>query len=172
MTSRTCNAGLPRVSGRSYAIEAELTVPEGGAEGVILANADFIGGFGLWVDDQGMLYDTDSFLGVESYKQTATEKLPTGDVTVRMQFMVHENTPGTGGRSRCSRTTRRSARARSRGRCPSPSRAMPVWTWAATTAWSLTGRNEDKAPYAFTGTVRKVVFDLKPAVYEDEKETT
>ena len=28
---------------------------------------------------------------------------------------------------------------------------------------------EDKAPYAFTGTVRKVVFDLKPATHEEEK---
>jgi len=28
---------------------------------------------------------------------------------------------------------------------------------------------EDKAPYAFTGTVRKVVFDLSPAAPDDEK---
>jgi hypothetical protein len=27
---------------------------------------------------------------------------------------------------------------------------------------------EDRAPYAFTGTVKKVVFDLKPATHEDE----
>lgn len=35
---------VPRIFGRSYAIEAELEVPEAGAEGVIVANADFIGG--------------------------------------------------------------------------------------------------------------------------------
>ena len=28
---------------------------------------------------------------------------------------------------------------------------------------------EDKAPYAFTGTVQRVVFDLKPATQEREK---
>jgi arylsulfatase len=39
---------VPRIQGRSYAIEAELTVPDGGAEGVIVADADFIGGFALW----------------------------------------------------------------------------------------------------------------------------
>ena len=72
---------VPRVAGRSYAIEAELEVPEGGAEGVILANADFIGGFGLWVDEEGKLNHTYSFLGVESYRQTSTKPLPTGDVT-------------------------------------------------------------------------------------------
>lgn len=27
---------------------------------------------------------------------------------------------------------------------------------------------EDKAPYAFTGTVRRVVFDLKPVGLDDE----
>ena len=28
---------------------------------------------------------------------------------------------------------------------------------------------EDRAPYAFTGTVHKVVFDLKPGSHEDER---
>jgi arylsulfatase len=28
---------------------------------------------------------------------------------------------------------------------------------------------EDKAPYAFTGTLRKVVFDLKPTSTQDEQ---
>ena len=28
---------------------------------------------------------------------------------------------------------------------------------------------EDKAPYPFTGTVKRVTFDLKPATHEDEK---
>ena len=28
---------------------------------------------------------------------------------------------------------------------------------------------EDKAPYPFTGTVKKVVFDLKPATHDDEQ---
>jgi arylsulfatase A-like enzyme len=42
---------IPRVYARSYAIEAELDVPRQGAEGVIVANADFIGGFALWVDE-------------------------------------------------------------------------------------------------------------------------
>ncbi len=62
------------------------TMPDGGAEGVIVANADFIGGFALWVDEQRRLNHTYSFLGVETYKQTSTEKLPTGEVSVKMLF--------------------------------------------------------------------------------------
>jgi len=44
---------IPRIIGRSYAIEADVHVPEGGAEGVLVAFADFIGGFALWVDEKG-----------------------------------------------------------------------------------------------------------------------
>jgi hypothetical protein len=43
-------------------------VPDGGAEGVLVANADFIGG---WA--QGLLNHTYSYLGVDTYKQTSTK---------------------------------------------------------------------------------------------------
>ena len=84
---------VPRIFGRSYAVEADLQVPER-AEGVIVANADYIGGFGLWVDDAGLLHDTYSFLGVEVYRQVSSVPLPTGDVTVKMLFEADANRPG------------------------------------------------------------------------------
>src|SRR6266516_8085986 len=89
---------IPRIYGRSYAIEAELNVPDGGAEGVLVAFADFIGGFALWVDDKGLLNHTYQFLGVETYKQKSTEPIPTGDVTLKMLFEIDEPKPGSGGK--------------------------------------------------------------------------
>ena len=74
---------IPRIMGRSYAIDAELEIPEGGAEGVIVANADYLGGFALWVDGEGRLRHTYSFAGVETYRQKATQALPTGGVTAK-----------------------------------------------------------------------------------------
>ena len=64
---------------------------------MILANADFIGGFGLWVDEDGKLNHTYSFLGVESYRQTSTKPLPAGEVSVKMLFEADEPKPGSGG---------------------------------------------------------------------------
>ena len=89
---------IPRIYGRSYSIEADIHVPEGGAEGVLCAFADFIGGFSLWVDERGHLNHTYQFLGVETYKQTSTEPIPTGDVLVKMLFEIDEPKPGAGGR--------------------------------------------------------------------------
>ena len=88
---------IPRVYGHSYAIEAELSVPEQGAEGVIVAEADEMGGFSLWVDEQGRLHHSYSMMGVEQYKQVSTEPIPTGDVTVRMQFDADRQERSAGG---------------------------------------------------------------------------
>jgi hypothetical protein len=88
----------PRIFGRSYAIEGELNVPEGGAEGVIVANADFTGGYALWVDERGLLHRTYSLLGVEFYRQVSSEPLPTGDVTVKALFEIDQPKPGSGGK--------------------------------------------------------------------------
>ena len=162
---------IPRIYGRSYAIEANLHVPEGGAEGVIVAFADFIGGFALWVDEKGLLNHTYQFLGIDTYKQTSTEPIPTGDVTVKMLFEIDEPKPGSGGKV----TLWANDKQIGEGTMPN-SIALIFTTYAGMDIGRDNGgvvdlAYEQKAPYAFTGTVKNVVFDLKPApTHEDEKE--
>jgi arylsulfatase len=159
---------VPRVYGRSYAIEADLVVPEGGAEGVIVANADFIGGFGLWVGSDGLLRHTYSLLGVETYKQVATEPLPVGEVTVTMLFEADAPTPGSGG----AVTLLIGDKAVGEGRLD---KTVPI-AFTSYAGMDIGRDNglvvdldyEDRAPYAFTGTVKQVVFDLIPLAHEDE----
>ncbi len=153
---------LPRIYGRSYAIEADLNIPEGGAEGVLCAFADFIGGFSLWVDEEGHLVHTYQYLGVDTYKQVSTESLPTGDITVKMLFDADEPKPGTGGQVSLWVGDRQIGG----GEMPHTV-AMLYTTYAAMDMGRDNGGvvdldYEDKAPYAFTGTVKKVVFDLMP----------
>ena len=158
---------FPRIYGRSYAIEAEVHVPDGGAEGVLCAFADFIGGFALWVDEQGHLMHTYQFLGVDTYKQISTEPIPTGDVTLKMQFEADEPQPGTGGNVTLW------ADDRQIGEGHMPRTVSMLYT---TYAGMDMGRDnggvvdldyEDKAPYAFTGTLTNVVFDLAPMDHAD-----
>ena len=68
---------IPRIYNHSYTISAELVIPPGGAEGVIVAEADHLGGFSLFVDD-GKLTHTYSMMGVFVYRQQAEEPLPGG----------------------------------------------------------------------------------------------
>jgi arylsulfatase A-like enzyme/uncharacterized membrane protein len=160
---------VPRVYGRSYAIEAELEVPDVGAEGVIVANADFIGGFGLWVDNEGMLNHTYSFLGVETYKQTSTEKVPAGAVTVKMLFQADAPKPGTGGTVTLWANDRQIGEGRIDHTVPVGFSSYAGMDISRDNGLVVDRAYEDKAPYVFTGIVKKVVFDLKPAAHDDEK---
>ena len=63
---------IPRIYNRSYSITADLVIPEGGAEGVIVAEADHLGGFTLYVKD-GKLTHTYSMMGVFIFQQVAEE---------------------------------------------------------------------------------------------------
>jgi arylsulfatase len=159
---------VPRVYGRSYAIEGDLHVPEGGAEGVIVANADEIGGFALWVDADGMLHHSYSMLGVEHFNQVATEPLPTGDVLVRMQFDADEAKPGTGGAVGLYANGRKIGEGRIGRTVPVAFSSYAGMDVGRDNGLVVDHAYRDRAPYAFTGTVRTVVFDLKPARIEDE----
>ena len=164
---------VPRIYGRSYAIEADLVVPEGGAEGVIVANADFFGGFAVWVDGDGLLRHTYSFLGVETYRQKADQPLPTGDVTVKMLFTSDEAKAGQ--RWEVTLFVERRAGGRRTG-CPAPcrlrSRRTPGMDVGRDNGLVVDREYEDKAPYAFTGTVKGVVFDLHPNHHEASSRST
>jgi len=161
---------VPRIYGRSYAIEAELNIPQDGAEGVIVANGDFMGGFSLWVDKEGLLRHSYSFLGVETYRQVSSKPLPSGDVNVKMLFEADEPKPGTPGKV----TLWVNEEQVGEGRLD-----HTVAVAFSSYAGMDVGRDnrgvvdmmyEAKTPYAFTGKVKKVIFDLKPSHANVEKD--
>jgi arylsulfatase A-like enzyme/uncharacterized membrane protein len=161
---------VPRVYGRSYAIEAEIKVPKNGAEGVIVANGDFMGGFSLWVDGKGLLHHTYSFIGVDVYKQVASEPLPTGDVTVKMLFEADEPKPRTGGNVTLWANDKQIGEGRIDQTVPVAFSSYAGMDMGRDNRGVVDFDYEDKVPYAFTGTVKKVVFDLKPAHIEAEQD--
>jgi arylsulfatase len=162
---------VPRIFGRSYAIEADLVVPDGGAEGVIVAMADFIGGFGLWVDGDGMLRHTYSLLGVETYRQQATTKLPIGDVQVRMLFESDEPKPGSGGQVTLFVNGERVGGGEMPKTVPITFTSYAGMDMGRDNGLVVDREYEDKAPYAFTGTVKHVTFDIKPIESEHAHHT-
>lgn len=74
------------ICGCFYVIEVWLYIFDGGVQGVIVVNVDFMGGFVLWVDEQWYLYYIYFFLGVEIYWQVFSELFFIGDVMVWMLF--------------------------------------------------------------------------------------
>ena len=73
------------IKNRSHTITAEVAIPTGGANGVILAQAGRFGGWSLYLKDGKPTYAY-NFLGLHTYKVAATEPLPAGKATIRFEF--------------------------------------------------------------------------------------
>ena len=70
--------------------------PEGGANGVILAQAGRFGGWSLYLKDGKPTY-TYNFLGLQRYTVAAKQALPAGKATIRFEFAYDGGGVGKGG---------------------------------------------------------------------------
>ncbi len=84
------------IKNRSHSITAEVTIPKGGANGVILSQAGRFGGWSLYLKDGKPMYAY-NFLGLKTYKIAATEAIPAGKATIRFEFAYDGPGLGKGG---------------------------------------------------------------------------
>jgi arylsulfatase len=93
---RLTETSVLSIKNKSYAITAEVEVPESGAEGVIIAQGGGVGGWSLYAKD-GKLKYCYNFLGIErSFVETSTP-IPPGRHQVRMEFKYDGGGLGKGG---------------------------------------------------------------------------
>jgi arylsulfatase A-like enzyme len=159
---------IPRIYNHSYAISADLIVPEGGADGVIVAESDHLGGFTLYVKD-GKLTHTYSMMGVSIFKQVAEEDLPNGEISVRMEFAADEAKPATGGEVTLFIDDRPVGKGRMDHTVPIRFSAYAGMDIGRDNGGVVDLAYEDRKPFAFTGTVKKVVFDIKPHLSDQDE---
>ena len=79
------SAVAANVLNRSHSITAEVVIPEGGAEGVLLAQGSRFAGYSFFVKDNRLHY-VHNYLGLEEHSVTTPADLPTGEVTLRYEF--------------------------------------------------------------------------------------
>jgi len=158
---------IPRIYNHSYAISADLVIPPGGAEGVIVAEADHMGGFSLFVDG-GKLTHTYSMMGVFVYRQQAEQPLPEGRVNVRMEFAADAAKPATGGEVTLFVNDEPAGKGRMEHTVPIRFSAYAGMDIGRDNGGVVDLAYEDRRPFAFTGEIEKVVFDVKPHLSTEE----
>lgn len=84
------------VKGRSKTITAEVEIPRGGANGVLLAQGGRFGGWSLYLTDGRPAY-TYNWVGLERYTVTAPDPLPEGRATIEVDFLYDGGGRGKGG---------------------------------------------------------------------------
>jgi arylsulfatase len=161
-TENVASGMIPHVYNRSYTISADLEVPEAGAEGVLVAEADVMGGFALYVQD-GKLHFTYSLMGVRVDTLTSKEKVPAGKVEVKYEFKADRpGVMGTGGRGRLFLNGKQVAENRLKNTVAFRFSAYAGLDVGRDNGEVVSPTYKAKAPFAFTGKIGKVEFDLAP----------
>ena len=148
---RIPRAAAPDIRNRSYTITAEVDVPAAGAEGVLVAQGDWCGGYALYVRDGHLVHDYNF---------------------VNRHYLVRSDRPVPGGKCQLRFEMRKTGPFQGEGTLfingePCGTVDMPQTYRAQASFIGLeVGRapkpsvGEFEAPYAFTGTLHKVVFEL------------
>jgi arylsulfatase len=84
------------VKNQSKTIMAEVEIPQGGANGVILAQGGRFGGWALYMQDGRPVY-TYNYLGLSRYTVASTEAIPAGSAEIALDFAYDGNGLGQGG---------------------------------------------------------------------------
>jgi arylsulfatase A-like enzyme len=82
---RLSENSVVNIKNKSHAVTAEIEVPEGGAEGVIIAQGGSIGGWSLYLKEGKPRYCY-NLLGMQRFYVDTDEEVPAGTHQVRMQF--------------------------------------------------------------------------------------
>jgi len=146
---------------RSYTITAEVEIPQGGAEGVLISLGGRFGGFSFFVQKNRLNY-VYNWVGLERYTVTSTDALPAGSATLRLEFttvgatsgvalFINDKRVGEGKIARLVPITFGLSEGLTVGRDPS----TPV-------------TESYQSPFEFTGKIKKVVMELK----EDSKQVS
>jgi arylsulfatase len=145
---------------RSHTITAEVTIPEVGVKGVILAQAGRFGGWSLYLKNGKPTY-TYNFLGLKRQTIIAKTAVPAGKATIRYEFAYDGGGLGKGGVGTIFVNDRKVAEGRIEHTQPM---AFSADEGADVGEDGETPVVEDygiPAPYKFTGKIHKVTIDLK-----------
>lgn len=147
------------VKNRSHSITAELDIPQGGAEGVVICQGGRFGGWSLYTHE-GRLHYSYNWVGLQEYRIVDDQPLPTGDVTVRFDFSYDGGGLGQGGLGKLFVNDKQVAESRIEHTASvifSPDETADVGVDQAT---NVTNDYPEQNNH-FTGRIRKVIVDVR-----------
>jgi arylsulfatase len=148
------------IKNRSHSITADVTIPKGGAKGVILAQAGRFGGWSLYMKNGKPTY-TYNFLGLKRFTIAAKNPVPAGKATIRYEFAYDGGGLAKGGVGTIFVNDKKVAEGRIEQTQPmafSPDEGADVGEDGETPVVENYGV---PAPYKFTGKIEKVTIELQ-----------
>ena len=154
---------------RSHTITAEVEIPKGGANGVVLAQAGRFGGWSLYLKDGKPTYHY-NFLGLARFTIAAKDPVPAGKATIRYEFAYDGGGLAKGGLGTIFVNEKKVAEGRIERTQPmvfSGDEGADVGEDGET---PVTEDYGIAAPYRFTGRIHKVTIDIEEMKQADKAE--
>jgi arylsulfatase A-like enzyme len=153
------------IKNKSHAVTAEIAVPEGGAEGVIIAQGGSIGGWSLYLKDGKPRYCY-NLLGIQRFYVGSDDEVPQGKHQVRMEFTYAGGGMGKGG------TVELFVDGKSAGKGEVAATAAMIFSADDTCDVGMEGgalvAEDYPVPNAFTGEISWVEIDVDEAAADED----
>jgi arylsulfatase len=161
-----------KVLNRAHSLTAEVAIPKGGAEGVLVCQGGSAGGYSLFVQN-GKLHYVHNYVGAQEFHIESSETVPEGNATLRYEFeptgqpdiSKGRGTPGLG---------RLYINGKLVGQAELP---VTVPLLLSLGAGLRVGRNPGspvsqlyRPPFAFTGTIFQVMADVSGETLQNSEE--
>ncbi len=159
------NSASPNILAKSFTITADVEVPEGGGEGMIVTNGGRFGGYGLYLL-KGRPVFVYNFLAIEKFRWESEQPLAAGKHTIVFDFEYDGPGMAKGGTGVLSVNGKAVAKKTIPHTIPAIltiDESMDIGSDTRTTI-----DDDYELPFKFTGTLENVNFNLKPMSAEDE----
>ena len=146
---------------RSHTVTAEVNIPKGGANGVLLAQAGRFGGWSLYLKN-GRPHYTYNFLGIQRFTISSKQAAPAGKAAIRYEFAYDGGGLAKGGTGTIFVNDKKVAEGRIERTQPmifSGDEGADVGEDGET---PVVEDYDTPAPHRFTGKILKVVIEVKP----------
>jgi arylsulfatase A-like enzyme len=166
---RIPEGSAPDIKNKSFRIAAEVEVPEGGANGVLVTQGGRFGGWGLLVLEKKPMFayaftnqDGDKYPEQKKYKTriVGTDPLTPGKHTIVFDFAYDGGGAGKGGKGTLSVDAKKVAESRIELTQPLRFSLDESFDVGQDTGTPVIDEYDDKMPFKFSGTLKKVDIDL------------
>jgi arylsulfatase A-like enzyme len=160
-TVRIPEGNAPPIYQRSHRITATVEIPESGASGVIVAEGGSSGGYTLYLDDGVPVYGYNYF-GEDRYRIAGTEAIAPGRHTIVLDYQQQpfQGLQVTGGPAALSVDGMQVAKGDVAKVVPKRFSATETLDIGMDLGSTASDAYADRAPFAFTGKIEEVKFDL------------
>jgi arylsulfatase len=168
---RIPEANAPDIKNKSFHISADVEVPQGGADGVIVTQGGRFGGWALLVLDHKPMFayafsnqDGDKYRYQQKYKTRigASEPLAPGKHAIAFDFAYDGGGPGKGGQGTLAVDGKKVAEGRIELTQPLRFSLDESFDVGQDTGSPVIDEYDAKMPFKFTGTLNKVELKLSP----------